>query len=52
MGDPVLHTVKRHMARIFDKTGQSSRSQAAAWYDTRHAPQTIAPKAQLNARSP
>jgi LuxR family maltose regulon positive regulatory protein len=26
------HTVKRHMARIFDKTGQSSRGQVAAWY--------------------
>src|SRR5262249_13823313 len=26
------HTVKRHMARIFDKTGQSSRGQVAAWH--------------------
>jgi LuxR family maltose regulon positive regulatory protein len=26
------HTVKRHMARIFDKTGQSSRGQVAAWF--------------------
>jgi len=26
------HTVKRHMARIFDKTGQASRGQVAAWY--------------------
>jgi LuxR family maltose regulon positive regulatory protein len=26
------HTVKRHMARIFDKTGQTSRTQVAAWY--------------------
>jgi len=25
------HTVKRHMARIFDKTGQSSRGQLVAW---------------------
>jgi DNA-binding CsgD family transcriptional regulator len=25
------HTVKRHMARIFDKTGQSSRGRAGAW---------------------
>jgi LuxR family maltose regulon positive regulatory protein len=26
------HTVKRHMARIFDKTGSSSRGEVAAWY--------------------
>jgi LuxR family maltose regulon positive regulatory protein len=26
------HTVKRHLARIFDKTGQSSRGQLAAWH--------------------
>ena len=31
------HTVKRHMARIFDKTGQASRGQVAAWY-THHTP--------------
>lgn len=28
------HTVKRHMARIFNKTGQSSRGQVAAWHRT------------------
>lgn len=26
------HTVKRHVARIFDKLGETSRNQAAAWY--------------------
>lgn len=26
------HTVKRHMARIFDKTGESSRGRVAAWH--------------------
>jgi LuxR family maltose regulon positive regulatory protein len=26
------HTVKRHVARILERTGQSSRGQAAAWY--------------------
>jgi LuxR family maltose regulon positive regulatory protein len=26
------HTVKRHMARILDKTGQSSRGQLASWH--------------------
>jgi LuxR family maltose regulon positive regulatory protein len=31
------HTVKRHMARIFDKTGQSARGQVAAWYVHRSA---------------
>ena len=29
------HTVKRHMARILDKTGQASRGQVAAWYASR-----------------
>jgi LuxR family maltose regulon positive regulatory protein len=29
------HTVKRHMARIFDKTGQDSRGRVAAWH-SRH----------------
>jgi LuxR family maltose regulon positive regulatory protein len=31
------HTIKRHIARILDKTGQGSRGQAAAWL---HALQT------------
>jgi LuxR family maltose regulon positive regulatory protein len=29
------HTVKRHVARILDKTGQNSRGQAAAWLRAR-----------------
>jgi LuxR family maltose regulon positive regulatory protein len=29
------HTIKRHVARILDKTEQSSRSQAAAWFNAR-----------------
>jgi LuxR family maltose regulon positive regulatory protein len=31
------HTVKRHMARILDKTGLSSRGQLAAWHRSRAA---------------
>jgi LuxR family maltose regulon positive regulatory protein len=31
------HTVKRHVANLFDKTGFASRSQAAAWWHARAA---------------
>jgi LuxR family maltose regulon positive regulatory protein len=32
------HTVKRHVARILDKTAQSTRVGAAAWFSERHDP--------------
>jgi LuxR family maltose regulon positive regulatory protein len=32
------HTVKRHVARILDRLGLSSRGEAAAWYHKYHAP--------------
>jgi DNA-binding CsgD family transcriptional regulator len=31
------HTVERDMARIYDKTGQPSRSKLAAWYASHRA---------------
>jgi LuxR family maltose regulon positive regulatory protein len=37
------HTVKRHVARILERTGQRSRAAAAAWYVTREGDAIISP---------
>lgn len=38
------HTVKRHVANLFDKTGLASRGQAAAWW---HARVAVADRARV-----